>query len=177
MSFATKKRRWLLSGLFAMSLGLSTAAQAFIIVGPDTEFAFYGTCSDCSGEVSGTVVLSNFTADSPLSFFDFVSFTYDGSNLLNPFTVDSSAPGLSLSGTLSADGTVTTDFNLAFNALTVGSSQVNQILVQSDGSWFVGLDDQGTNGGFAAVPAPSTAVLLALGLVGAGAARRHTRPQ
>ena len=115
-------------------------------VGPTTTFYFNGDCDDCAGalvlgwiplapvfdvfhatgdgqyqHVTGTLVLSNFTPGVALTSANFVSFSYDGSSIIQPFTVTTAV----LSGTLNADGSLATNFRLAWSSpnvvLTVSS--------------------------------------------------------
>jgi hypothetical protein len=71
-----------------VSLAALPAAQA-----ATTSYVFSANCVDCaqaagtsSYGVSGTLVLDNYTLGSAITFANFVSFTYNGSNLISPFS-------------------------------------------------------------------------------------------
>jgi hypothetical protein len=172
--------------LSALALGPTASASlvtpAAPMPGEDVTFSWSGICTDCvAGEtesVTGTLILTDFVADESLSLSNFVSFTYNGSSILDPFTIASSdASGLD--GVLTADGTVTTDFQLSFTpAKTTGISPlaVYSFTVLVDGEWDLAGFDEGTNGTFrpaSSVPVPATLVLLPFGLAAMRVARRR----
>ena len=143
--------------------------------GIDITFNWSGTCTDCiQGDVesvTGTLMLKEFIANTALSTSNFVSFTYDGSNILPKFTITSEEAS-DMSGTLTADGTVASEFLLTWFFTFPGGSGplvANFFQVETNGNWLLdyqypGVDDMGTNGQFG-VPTPATALLLPLGLV------------
>ena len=70
-----------------IALAAVPAAQAAL-----TSFAFSANCVDCADAagtptyaVSGTLVLDNYMLGTAITFANFVSFTYNGSNLISPF--------------------------------------------------------------------------------------------
>jgi hypothetical protein len=171
--------------LSALALGPTASASlvtpAVPMPGEDVTFSWSGICTDCDGgaqPVTGRLMLTRFEAGNPLYLYNFVSFTYNGSSILHPFTIASSdASGLD--GVLTADGTVTTDFQLSFTpAKTTGISPlaVYSFTVLVDGEWDLAGFDEGTNGTFrpaSSVPVPATLVLLPFGLAAMRVARRR----
>jgi MYXO-CTERM domain-containing protein len=150
--------------LAAVTLGLSQISSgAFSTV---TTYNFTGTCSDCSGTGTATLTLGNYTLGQPITTSNFISLTYNGTNLQGAFTIPTGAPNLSVSGSITTvPGT---------NNVTVVSSLFNSVVFNSSttGSWFVGLGDAGTTSVWTAAsptptptPAPPTIVLLAMGLL------------
>ena len=173
-----------------------------------TTFTFSGLCDDCAGaligtgpfharndgiyqSVTGTLVLQNFVPGAPLNISNFSSFTYNGSSILAPFTLNSSqntTENVQLSGTLSASGTLQSPFfTLDWNqpspglATTLPGVFLNCSLcvfgVSSTGNWLLGLEpgDEGINGAFslAAVPEPSSLAILGFALAGLAVMRRR----
>jgi hypothetical protein len=85
--------------VFACGILLATLS-APVLAASNLTIKFTGDCSDCSGQVTATLVLKNFSLNGvnpTLSTANLVSFTYDGSNLLAPFTT---LPESSLGGNL-----------------------------------------------------------------------------
>lgn len=72
-----------------LTAGLSGGAHAAL-----TTIAFSGNCVDCAAAanqasypVTGTLVLDNYTLGTAIDAGNFVSFTYNGSNLVQPYYV------------------------------------------------------------------------------------------
>jgi hypothetical protein len=137
-------------------------AGACIEGGPQTTYQFVGQCTDCTGTGVGQLTVQNYTLGTALSSCNFVSFTYTSN--LTSFTI--TAPGsFSLSGTLPASLP-------SAASIRVRGTGRNDFQSNTDGAWYVGLDDHGTGGIWSlpsAVPTLSTAAWCALGLLLAGA--------
>jgi hypothetical protein len=161
------------SGIAALGLLLSATAPtgaSATAIPAQTIFNFSGDCDDCVGtfndglyqHVTGTLVLQNFIGGVPLNLGNFVSFHYDGSNLLAPFTVNANQASF-LIGTLAADGRVLSPFDLFFGS---------KFEVAPTGQWLIdNFADVGPNGTFS-VPEPATLAIFGLGLLALGVTRR-----
>jgi MYXO-CTERM domain-containing protein len=156
-------------------LGFAFATPASAVTSFST-YSFEGTCSDCSGTVTGVLTLSgSYAADIGQSIgTDFSSFTYNGSNLLGPFTINSLSSGLAVSGTLEVSPSVP---NLSI------ADTANNFRIISLGNWCAGTTapcatgspDMGISGDLS-TPEPGTAptaLLGALGLAGLSLWRRR----
>ncbi len=156
------RNRFVVLALAVIMLGLPGRSPA-VIVG--TTFNFSGTCTDCSGTGTATLVLSNYTLGTPITTSNFLSLTYNGTNRQAAFTIPAGAPNLTVSGSITnlpGQNTVNIQSSL-FSSVNFSSS--------TNGQWFVGLSDFGstsvwTSGALppAPTPVPSTVVLLITGL-------------
>ena len=84
---------------FAALSVYSASAGATSVSSQDQTFTFTGACTDCydgHASVSATLVLSNYTLGSAIGVGNFVSFTYNGSDLILPFTVTRQLPASAL---------------------------------------------------------------------------------
>lgn len=79
---------------FATALWLFFSGNAVPITAPQTSYRFTGTCSDCTGTGTGTLVLTGYTLGTPLSNSNFVSFNYS-SNLVTFTLLASDNPDVS----------------------------------------------------------------------------------
>lgn len=129
---------------------------------PNSVFTFSGTCTDCAGTATATLTLSNYTQGNSILFDNLVSFQYDGTNLLAPFSINQ-ANLSNISGIIPVSLPSQANFSIANTSFFFFNTTVG-------GNWFVGLDDFGANGMFAAkaptsgVPEPVTVAMMALGL-------------
>ncbi|MBY0502828.1 MAG: PEP-CTERM sorting domain-containing protein [Bryobacteraceae bacterium] len=155
-----------------------------------TNYYFTGTCSDCEGTVTGTLVLQGYTPGNTLDFTNFVSFTYDGSNLLGSYVIVPSMVTLfvgNIPANLPGPGSLVINTNVLNLTPTSKSLLVLPVTVPTnpyfvafpDGSWETGTGgapaDQGTGGSFSltATPEPSSVLLLGAGLAALGLRRRR----
>ena len=88
--------------LAAALLVIGSSAIPAFATGTTTEtFDFVGACSDCSGNGTGTLELTGgYVQGSAITVSNFVSFTYNGTDLFGPFTILAGAPGLHASGSI-----------------------------------------------------------------------------
>jgi hypothetical protein len=145
--------------------------------GTQVTYTFTGTCGDCTGTGVGQLTLQGYTLGNSLNCAYFVGFTYI-SNLVTPpmnITQCSSLSGIlgpTLPGT--ANIRLVDNTNKGLISYLAGNWQVGSIPVPLD----VGSSHTWT-APMATAPAPSTAVLGALGLMlacgGALLARRRAR--
>jgi hypothetical protein len=152
--------------IFGLLLVASAVTEPSSAAPGTTTFNFSGTCTDCSGTATATLVLAgSYTLGTPITSSNFVSFTYNGTNLTGPFTYIPSTVNFSVSGSIT---------NIpGSNAFVVaGGSNSLDFITNTNGTWFVGLSDQGTagtwsmaGGSVSATPAPPTVILLAIGLM------------
>lgn len=76
----------------AMMLSLTATAFAISPARADTTsalstFMFAGQCSDCAGTATGSLVLQNYALGQQIGDANFVSFTYNGTNLFGAYTI------------------------------------------------------------------------------------------
>jgi len=129
----------------------------------DITFNFTGTCTlDCTGTVTATLDLQNYTIGNPLNNMNFVSFAYHSSVFPNITVNGGNFGGLfgqfnSLPGAASV------------NIISIRPSQF-QFISATDGTWCAALScsgDDGVNGTWSvapAVPLPGALPLFATGL-------------
>ena len=174
--------KFLVPGLAASLIGLlSLPAQASFAVPPPvlSTLFFSGNCEDCAialerrdYAVTAKLVLQNFFQDTDITPANFVSFIYDGSNLLEPYTILSSSSPLIVSGNISFEMPGANEFHV---------TGVNRYFdLFSLGRWDTGVQrpksaDTGGAGAFGptAVPEPATIMLMGAALAAAGLARRR----
>ena len=166
-------------------------AAALVSIPVQTTFNFTGTCSDCilsSPPVIATLVLEDYTAGAAIAIANFVEFTYNGSDIVDPFTVtrDTFYPEFSdtVSGAIPAAGGAAA-FRISFGDVIGFESTTS-------GIWFAcapgsGVYNAGSCSLFrhndvgigawsasAPVPEPASMLMMAIGVAGlAGMAMRR----
>jgi hypothetical protein len=132
-------------------------------------YQFVGQCSDCVGNGTGLLTLQGYTPGQPLSWANFVSFTYTSSINPIPGGITPSSPNFSSSSVLS--GTIPATLP-APALVSLGWNNSNMVLQTTlAGYWCVGVNgcisDNGVLGTWSLVgasPAPSAVGTPALGL-------------
>ena len=143
------------------------------------QITFTGQCSDCTGEAQGILTVTNFTPDSVfgLNLDDFVSFSYNGTNLLNPFVLDHT-------NVTAVSGAIGPAYPGAYDVRIEAAVGTPTFVSFSNGNWALssgqGPDDFGTNSSYslaaASVPEPGTGVLcLSVGMLAAVRRRAKCR--
>ena len=174
-----KFHKLLVPALAASLMGLfSLQAQAVAVAPPaSSTFYFSGHCLDCVGVVTARLVLKNYFQGTPINPAEFVSFTYDGSNLLPAYSILASAtPFLNVSGNIPGALPSAADFHVR--------SSLHFFDLSTSGIWNTGSPspgDNGNNGSFSpnapsSVPEPATMLLMGAALAAAGVARRLRKP-
>jgi len=147
--------------LAALAILSAAPASAGTIV-----YDFTGTCTDCysgSGNATGELtLLDTYQLGQAITSGNFVSFHYDGTNLLSPFTISLGDTNLFLSGSMSTvPGFDTVSFNSVNGTFLADSAS---------GNWCAGpgcASDQGGNGiftGAVSTPEPGSIGLVLTGL-------------
>lgn len=167
--------------LSAMVLSMTAAALATSPARAATTaalstFTFTGQCTDCNGTATGSLVLQNYTLGQQIGDLNFVSFTYNGTNLFNAITIAAADKPI-LFGSIDPPVPKAETFDI--------SNNVVEFISSTDGSWCVGQSfsctlaaDFGSAHVWAAVadgtsvPEPMTLSLLGGGLLGLAALRR-----
>lgn len=162
-------------------LGAPQSARATI---PEEVYTFKGTCSDCVGFGTGTLILRFYTPGTELTAENFLNFTYTSSVFpeSSPFHVSVNDPGFFVGGEL---GSTTGPYDVDF-----GNDVDTFFSVQSDedggSNWCLGRGDQCLTFDFgpthtwaldgavsSPVPEPVSGSLVGLGLAGLGLLRRR----
>lgn len=83
----------MLVGSFALLFltGASTLpaapTRATLLAPTTTTFTFVGTCGDCHGSAQAELTLSNYSLGDTINLANFVSFHYDGTDLLAAYSI------------------------------------------------------------------------------------------
>lgn len=165
-------RKRILAALAATLLGGSANA----VVVASTTFSFSGTCSDCRGVALGQLTLAGFYHfGDEITSANFLSFRYEGTDLLPAYTITSPYSS-TLTGSITSAGPAAGRFFV--------EDGVHFFRSATDGSWSTGLDnvaDYGTLGSYAglassAVPEPAGWALMLSGFGAIGLALRGRGP-
>ena len=176
--------KFLVPVLTASLIGLlSLPAQAIAIAPPPppplfSTLFFSGNCEDCADAlgrpnfaVTAKLVLQNYLKGSEIAAINFVSFSYDGSNLLHAYTILPSSL-LRVSGNIPFALPSAVDFHVT------SADHYFDLLI--GGRWDTGVPprtsaDTGGAGTFGptAVPEPATMLLMGAALAATGLARRR----
>lgn len=162
-------------GLLAGAILLRVSSSSeLMIAGISEPFDQPGSCLLCSTALfvdssngtAGLAVISDFAPFAPfpiLTISNPAFTTWDLATSLGPITIDQAVGPLNLGATTAAEPSVTGSF---FNSLVDFSSLSIDTFQATAG--------QPNGGGVSTVPEPSTAALLALGIVGTVAVRRRS---
>jgi hypothetical protein len=133
-------------------------------------YDFSGVCQDCMGDAGAELTLLNYTPGQTIDASNFVSFHYDGTNLLEAFTVTAADADY-------VNGDLTTlpgpnNFYLASDSEFFSSS--------SFGNWCVGGACDSDYGfqhtwSISGVPEPTTWFLIIVGIAGVGLVMRRAK--
>jgi hypothetical protein len=158
------RKYWSIFGLLLVLMLAMTQSSSAVV--STITYNFSGTCTDCRGTATATLVLvGGYTLGTPITGSNLVSFTYNGTNLQGPFTYTPSTPGFSVTGSMT---------NIpGFNTFSIVSNSGLFFSSTTSGTWLVNVTDQGTAGTWSlpggspppATPAPPTVILLVAGLM------------
>jgi len=185
LSFRSMK--WLLPALLGFGIFTAVAPLQAGAIGVQT-FFFTGTCTDCEGTGTGTLVLQDYVqGTTSIDLANLISFNYSGTNLLAPFQILPGAVSIfvvNIPVSLPGPGTLiintgqftitTSGQGLFVDTLGLASVVLPYFQAGNDGLWSAGDNgvnaDFGTAGTFsvASVPEPSSLLLLGAGLAAVG---------
>lgn len=157
-----------------LSWAAAPGASAVTVAPANSVFDFNGVCSDCTGVVHGRLTLANYTLGSQITSSNFVSFFYDGSDIMGSFSIRPSE-SLLATGSITAAAPAGQDVYL--------DDGIHNFFTDHGGGWSIGEGgrnaDYGSVHSFAlaaTVPEPASLALLLAGVISAGLASRRQRP-
>jgi hypothetical protein len=159
-------------------LGLLLLAVRPSLAGTVT-YQFTGVCTDCSGDVTAQLTLQDYTPGTDIGSA-FVSFTYDGSNLVSSFTIEQGSGDLSVQGSIPTSLPGPADIDIVGSAGDIVGHVDTEFSTSTNGSWSisgVGVPyfDYGSSSTWSLVPEPGSLVIVGSGLIGLVFARRRVR--
>lgn len=172
-------------------LAASGSAQAVALPSTATTYDFSGTCSDCNGTGRAHLTLENYTQGNPIDISNFVSFSYEGTNLLGAFAFSGQGSIQGIEGMLPPS--LPSGANFMILSTPSGPNQIWYEFVSGkytekslEDPWVVGLNstenlDYGNDGvwstthGDGTVPEPDSIFLLIGSLAALGFLRRSSK--
>jgi hypothetical protein len=144
-----------------------------------SEYQFTGDCFDCAGKGVAQLTLTGYTPGNDILVSNFVSFTYDGSNLINPFTITQSDIVGPDTGFIS--GVLGPAFPGIYSFTLDKFSSNDLFQSYGEGFWCAGFscsDDVGNNGLWSVasslpIPEPGSLALLGASVAVVAARRRR----
>lgn len=163
---------------FLIVLGLLLLAVRPSLAGTVT-YQFTGVCTDCSGDVTAQLVLQDYTPGTDIGSA-FVSFTYDGSNLLPSFTINQGTDDLSVQGSIPTSLPGPADIDIIGSPGDIVGQIDTEFSTSTNGSWGIsGIGvpyfDYGSSSTWSMVPEPGSMIIVGSGLVGLIFTRRRAR--
>jgi hypothetical protein len=145
----------------------------------NSQFTFQGICTDCSGSATATLILQNYVQGNDIVLDNLVSFHYDGTDLLEAFTITPASQDVNIAGVIPLTLPAFAYFDITFTSPTLGWLSFSS---DEAGGWIAsGPRDYGTNGVWNGasvpgdVPEPGGLLMVAAGLMLIWMRRRKIR--